>query len=155
MQLHERLMSEYPSLNFIFDPMMPLAKKGFAYENTVYLNPIQDENYLGIVVAEEISHHLTGAGDITKQNTLEEKKQEQRARDMGATLVVTPKELLNCFKEGLITYWECAEFLEIPLETLKRAMNVYRRTNNGKLKYKHYTFYFNANGTVDIIDWLN
>lgn len=155
MQLHERLMSEHPHLRFVFDPMMPLSKKGFVHEDTIYLNPIQDENYLGTVIAEEISHHLTGAGDITKQGSLEEEKQEQRARDMGATLIVTPKELLSCFKAGLVTYWECAEFLEIPIETLQRAVNVYARSNNGKLKYNHYTFYFRANGTIDIVDWLN
>lgn len=134
---------------------MPIHQDGLIIGEVVYLRPGQSSEELVRTVSEEIGHYLTSVGDISDTDNPESRKQERKARDVGATLVVTPKELLNCFKEGLITYWECAEFLEIPLETLKRAMNVYRRTNNGKLKYKHYTFYFNANGTVDIIDWLN
>lgn len=134
---------------------MPVHQDGLIIGETVYLRPGQSSKELVRTVSEEIGHYLTSVGDISDTDNPESRKQERKARDVGATLIVSPQQLLDCYKAGLITYWECAEFLEIPIETLQRAVNVYARSNNGKLKYNHYTFYFRANGTIDIVDWFS
>lgn len=134
---------------------MPVHQDGLIIGETVYLRPGQSSEELVRTVSEEIGHYLTSVGDISDTDNLESRKQERKARDVGATLIVSPQQLLDCYKAGLVTYWECADFLEIPVEILQRAVSVYSRSKNGKLKYNHYTFYFRANGTIDIVDWLN
>ena len=155
MNAAEQLMSSYDYLTYKYEPLMPEHQAGLIIGKTVYLRPGQSSELLAQTVSEEIGHYLTSVGDISDTDSPEHRKQEEKARDVGATLVVTPEHLLECFEAGLATCWECAEYLEVPLETLQRAVSVYAKSNNGKLKYNHYTFYFNADGTINIIDWLN
>ena len=151
----EKLMCSFPELTYTYEPLMPNHQDGLIIDDIVYLRPGQSYEQLTQTVSEEIGHYLTSVGDISDTDKLENRKQEQKARDVGATLIVSPQDLLDCYKAGMVTYWECADFLEVSMEVLERAVNVYSRSCNGKLKYKHYTFYFCANGTIDIVDWLN
>jgi len=154
MQLHEKLMAEYSDLKYVFDPLMPNKQKGWINNETIYLHPEQDSTTLNNTVAEEISHYLTGTGDISRQETLEEKKQENKARNLGATLLVTLQDIVDCYHQQLVTYQECADFLDIPLSTLKRAVSVYANKSDGKIKYSHCTICFRLNGTIEIFDWF-
>ncbi|WP_414842174.1 ImmA/IrrE family metallo-endopeptidase [Enterococcus saccharolyticus] len=154
MQLHEKLMSEYPDLNYVFDPFMPDKQKGWIHNKTIYLHPDQDSTTLNNTVAEEIAHYLTGSGNIANQETKEERKQENEARNLGATLLVTLQDIIDCYHQHLVTYQECAEFLDIPLSTLQRAVSVYASKSGGKIKYSHYTICFRLNGTIEIFDWF-
>lgn len=147
-------MANYPELSYEFDYTMPKKLKGYCDDDVILLNPNQHETELPGTIAEEIGHNLTGIGDITEQDTPEKRKQEQKARDFGVLLVVTPADILECYKSGLITYWECADYLGITVKTLKQAIDTYSKKNDGKLKYNHYTFYFNPSGTVEVIDWF-
>lgn len=151
----EALMASFPDLDYRFNPRMPKKLKGLCHGDIIWLNPNQHETELPGNLAEEIGHHLTGVGKIIDQKTNAERKQEQKARDVGVKLVVTPADILSCYKEGLIYRWECAEFLGITLKTLNQAIEAYAKTNDGKLKYSHYTIYFKPNGTVEIFDWFN
>lgn len=154
MNKSDLLMASYPDLKYQFDKKMPKGLKGHCAGNVIRLNPKQHVKELPGTLGEEIGHYLTGVGDITAQDTPEKRKQEQKARDFGVLLVVTPADILECYKSGLITYWECADYLGITVKTLKQAIDTYSKKNDGKLKYNHYTFYFNPNGTVEVIDWF-
>lgn len=147
-------MASYPELNYEFDKTMPKKLRGYCDGNIILLNPDQHETEVPGTLAEEIAHYLTSVGDITEQKNAVERKQEQQARDLGAVFVVTPSDILSCYKANLTTYWECAEFLGITVNTLKRAVSVYAKKNDGKLKYNHYTFYFEPNGTIKVVDWF-
>lgn len=95
MQLHEELMSAFPELDFVYDPLMPEKQKGFIDDNIVYLNPNQSYYELPGTIGEEIAHHLTTVGDISKQSTLSDRKQERLARNIGAILVVSPYDIIK------------------------------------------------------------
>lgn len=151
----ELLMASYPYLEYQFDEKMPKGLKGHCAGNVIRLNPKQHITELPGTLGEEIGHYVTGIGDITEQDTPEKRKQEQKARDFGATLVVSLEDILDCYKASLVTYWECADYLGITVDTLKQAVSVYARKNDGKLKYSHYTFFFRASGTIEIVDWFN
>ncbi len=87
--------------------------------NVVYLNPQQHPRELTSTVAEEIGHHLTSVGDIIDQDTNEkEKTRTKKARDIGATMVVTPQDLIDCYHERFTYVWECADFLGITKTSL-------------------------------------
>lgn len=151
MQVYEELMTSYPELKYKFDPLMPFHQKGMIYGSTVYLNPNQEYEELNSTVAEEIGHYLTSSGDIIEQDSLEKRKQEQKARDTGATLLVTPGDIIECFESGCISVWECAEHLSITEKTFKAAIKFYARKYDGIKTEDKYTILFNLNGTVSIL----
>ena len=148
-------MAKFPELDYRFNHRMPKSLKGFCKGNIIYLNPKQSSEELSGTLAEEIAHYLTSVGDITLLDTNEKRKQEQKARDLGATMVVSPADYIDCFNQRLSTMWECAEYLGITVETLNEATSVYALWNDGKLNHEDYTIWFRANGTVDVVKWFN
>lgn len=150
MQVYEELMLRFPELRYKFDPLMPCHHKGMIYGSTVYLNPFQDYEDLNSTIAEEIGHFLTSSGDIILQDSLEKRKQEQKARDYGATLLVTPRSIIECFESGCVSVWECAEYLSIPEKTFKTAIKFYARKYDGIKTEDKYIIIFNLNGTVSV-----
>lgn len=150
MQVYEELMLKFPELNYKFDPLMPIHQKGMIHGSIVYLNPQQNYEELNSTVAEEIGHYLTGSGNIIEQDTPEKRKQEQKARDTGATILVTPGDILDCFESGCFSVWECAEHLDITEKTFKAAIKYYARKYDGIKTENKYTILFNLNGTVSV-----
>lgn len=154
MQVYEQLMGIFPELEYKFDPLMPPGQKGMIYKTTVYLNPNQCYEELNSTVAEEIGHHLTGTGNIIKQDTNEKRKQERKARDAGATLLVSPYDIIDCFEAGCISIWECAEYLEVTEATIKDAVSYYARKYEGILTEDKHIIFFRPNGTVSVFKSL-
>lgn len=150
----EALMANYPNLKYKFNDRMPEKLKGLCKGNIIYLNPNQSSEQLVGTLGEEIAHYLTSVGDIITQDTNEKRKQEQKARDLGATLVVSPADYIECFNQRLSTRWECAEYLGITVETLDEATNVYATFNDGKLDYEGHTIFFRPDGIVDVVKWI-
>ncbi|KGJ36221.1 ImmA/IrrE family metallo-endopeptidase [Enterococcus faecalis] len=148
----EELMAQYSDLIYKFEPNMPEKQKGLYINNIVYLNPNQNSNELTCTVAEEIGHHLTTVGDIINQDTNEKRKQEQKAREVGATMVVTPQDLIDCYYECFTYVWECAEFLGVTKQTLECALNAYSKKYPIGLEYNNYKLFFNPNGTISVIE---
>lgn len=151
----EKLMAHFQGINYIFDPSMPDGQKGLYIDNHVYLNPRQTSEELTDTIAEEIAHYLTSSGDITQQDTHEKRKQEQKARDVGATLVVTPQDIIDCHKERFSTVWECADYLGISKESLEHAVKVYARMYGEGLSYKNYRILFRADGTIGVFEFFD
>jgi Zn-dependent peptidase ImmA (M78 family) len=147
----EELMAAYPDLQFIFDENMPEGQRGLYIDNHIYLNPQQSQADLIGTLGEEIGHYLTSAGDITAQDTNEKRKQERKARDVGATIVVTPYDIIACFEEGCKTLLECATYLGVTTRTLKDAVSYYARRFDGIKTDNQYTLFFHLDGTIEVI----
>jgi Domain of unknown function (DUF955). len=150
----ELLMSQFSHLKYIYDNNMPPKLKGFCNDDVIHLNPNQETDELAGTIGEEIGHYLTGVGDIIDQKTVEEKRQEKKARDVGVQLVVTLEDIIDCYKQGLVERWECAEYLGITLKTLNHAISVYAQKKNGKYRYSHYSIKFHDSGIVEVFDWF-
>lgn len=150
----EKLMASFQGINYIFDPSMPDGQKGLYIDKHVYLNPRQTSEELTDTVAEEIAHYLTSSGDLISQDTAEQRKQEQPARDVGATLVVTPEDIIACYKERFSNVWECAEFLGVNKESFEHAVKVYARMYEKGLSYQNYRILFRANGTIGVFEFF-
>lgn len=148
-------MSVTPELDFLFDPLMHSKQKGFLDDNIVYLNPNQSHYELPCTIGEEIAHYLTTVGDITKQKTLAEKKQERQARTLGAAIVVSPYDIIACYENGYKTIAESTNFLQVTVETLKTAIEYYARKFDGINTENNYTLLFQKNGTVAVLKSLN
>lgn len=146
----EKMMSTFSNLDYKFEPLMPDKYKGIIDDDTVYLNPRQTKTQLASTVAEEIGHYLTSAGNILDQDSPETKKQERKARDVGATLVVTPENILRCYENGYETIEGCADFLGITKETFMNAINYYRRKDGAIMTKNKDVIVFNIDNTIKV-----
>lgn len=143
-------MALYPELKYKFEPVMPKVQKGLIIKDVVYLNPDQTSEELTCTVAEEIGHYLTSVGDIVEQNSNEKCKQEQRARDVGALMLITPFNIIDCFDNGCRTIWECADHLSVTEETFRTAVKWYARKYDGVITEDKHTIWFHKNGTMSV-----
>lgn len=146
----EELMSLFSDLSYVYDDKMPKKQGGLNIDNYIYLNPNQTKKELTSTVSEEIGHYLTSAGDITAQDTNEKRKQERKARDVGATLVVTAEDILKCFDNGCETTQDCIEFLGVTYKIFHDAIEYYKRKYGGILTENNDILIFNADGTISI-----
>ncbi|MCS8591632.1 hypothetical protein IGJ53_001047 [Enterococcus sp. DIV1283b] len=151
----EKFMSKFPNLEYKFEKYMPEKQKGLYIDNVIYLNPEQSIQEMASTITEEIGHHLSSVGDIVDQDTNEKRKQEQKARDIGFTLLVTPQDFIDCYNERFTFMWESAEFLGITTEALKNAVRTYSKIYPDGLAYKNYKILFKSNGTVGVFEWFD
>lgn len=150
----EKLMAQFQGIHYIFDPSMPDKLKGLSVDDYVYLNPRQTSEELTNTIAEEIAHYLTSSGNIINQDTNEKRKQEQKARDLGSTLVVSPQDIIDCYKEHFTNVWECADFLGITKQSFEHAVRTYAKMYEEGLSYKNYRIIFRADGTIGVYDFF-
>lgn len=154
MDKFEKLMLDYPELEYKIEPKMPDSQKGLYINNVVYLNPNQTREEITGTLAEEIGHHLTSVGDIIEQSSNEERQQEQRARDYGCKLLITPQDFIDCYHERFTYVWECAEFLGVTTKYLQEAIKSYAKIHENGLTYENYQIIFRHNGTVGVYEWF-
>lgn len=146
----EELMSYFPNLSYIIDKRVPKGQGGMNIDDFVYLSPYQSKTEFTSVLSEELGHYLTTVGDIVDQDTNEKRKQERKARDVGATLVVTPDDLLKCYENGYETIESCADFLGVTKETFTSAINYYRRKDDAVLTENKDVIVFNIDNTIKV-----
>ncbi|WP_368243668.1 MULTISPECIES: ImmA/IrrE family metallo-endopeptidase [Enterococcus] len=151
----EQLMAQYPDLKYKFEPSMPVQQDGLIIGDTIYLRPGQSTAELTATIAEEIAHYLTSVGDISDLSKPECMKQERKARDIGAVMLVSPTDIINCFEFGCTSVWECAEYLQIPEITFKDAIKWYARKWDGIKTENNYTLLFQPDGTVAVLKSFN
>lgn len=146
----EELMSYFPNLSYIIDERVPKGQGGMNIDDFVYLSPCQSKTEFTSVLSEEVGHYLTSAGDITAQDTNEKRKQERKARDVGATLVVTPYDILRCYENGCETIQSCANYLGVTKDTVTNAIDYYRRKDGAIMTESKDVIVFNIDNTVKV-----
>lgn len=150
MQAAESLMARFPYLKYEFDPMMPEGLPGLYNNNVVYLNPNQSSVELHETVAEEIAHHYTTFGNIIDQSDPSNRKQEAKARAVGAEMTVHPSLLIACKLQGFKETWECAEYLNVTPEYLVDALQMYKSRFGLEFEYSGFLFKFGEADSFDI-----
>ncbi len=146
----EELMSMFPEVTYIYDANMPEGLPGLNVENIIYLNPNVPNHELNSTIAEELGHYLTTVGNIVDQKTNEERKQERKARDVGATLIVSPYDIIECFNEGCQTAQQCAAHLEVTEQTFIDAVTYYSQRFDGIVTQDNHIIFFKPNGTLGV-----
>lgn len=150
----EELMAAFPHLEYKFEPLMPAKLKGLYQDEVIYLNPVQTPEELVGTIGEEIGHYLTTVGNIIEQDTNLKRKQERQARDIGASLVVSPTEIINCYENGCKTIDDCVTHLGVTKQVFEDAISYYARRFNGIKTENGYTIFFRENGTVGVLKMI-
>lgn len=78
------------------------------------------------ILAEEIGHHMTSAGDIIDQTDIGNRKQEHKARKWAFETIVPLQDIKRAIAHGHREPWEIAEYLDVDEEFLHEALKYYR-----------------------------
>lgn len=94
------------------------------------------------VLAEEIGHHKTTAGNIIRQETIAEKKQENAARLWAYNRLIGLRGIIDGFSHGCRNRAELAEYLGVTEAFLQSAIDCYKRKYGLYVAVDNYIVYF-------------
>lgn len=94
------------------------------------------------VLAEELGHYFTSAGNILDQTDIVNRKQEYRARLYGYNLQIGLRGIISAHTAGCRNLYEMADYLDITEEYLKEALNCYQSKYGEYVKVDNYMIYF-------------
>lgn len=101
--------------------------KGLYYNQVIALNKnIDTIAEKTCVLAEELGHYYTSAGNILDQKQLQNRKQERRARAWAYQRLVPLDKLIMAHKEGIRTRYELADYLGVTEQYLANALQYYK-----------------------------
>ena len=126
--------------------------KGLYCDGTIALNSKLTNKEQAAVLAEELGHHLTAAGNILDQSVSANRKQELRGRIWAYNRLVGLTGILRAYKVGCRNRYEMAEFLDVPEDTLQEALNYYHARYGVYTQVDNYVIYFEpALGVMELI----
>lgn len=94
------------------------------------------------VLAEELGHYFTSAGDIMDPTDAGSRKQERRARIWAHDVQVGLDGILAADAAGCRSVYEMADFLEVPEDFLIEAIGCYSERYGREICYKGYQILF-------------
>jgi len=100
------------------------------------------------VLAEEIGHHKTTAGNIISQETILEKKQENAARLWAYNRLIGLRGIIDGFSHGCRNRMELAEYLGVTEVFLQNAIDCYKRKYGQYVALDNYIIYFDPSLAV-------
>ena len=122
MTKHEKLMAEYDCL-YIEERKM--INDGLYADGCIWIKEDMTSAKKLAVLAEEIEHYETTAGDILDQTDVRNRKQELTARRWAYEKVLPIEDIINAYNDGCREIWELAEHLDIDEDFLKAALQHY------------------------------
>ena len=109
---------------------------------------IETQKEKACVLAEELGHHYTSAGNILDLEKPENIKQERRARMWAYNEQIGLIGIINAYKRGCRNIHEMAEYLDVTEEFLRDALEAYRSKYGHCVIVDNYIIYFEPYLTV-------
>ncbi|NLZ54543.1 MAG: ImmA/IrrE family metallo-endopeptidase, partial [Thermoanaerobacteraceae bacterium] len=101
--------------------------KGFYYDKVIaisrHIDTTAEET---CILAEELGHYYTSAGNILDQKQLSNRKLERRARAWAYKKLVPLDKLIEAYKAGVRSRFELAEYLQVTEKFLDEALKYYK-----------------------------
>lgn len=102
------------------------------------------------VLAEELGHHYTSAGNILDQTEIENIKQERKARMWAYNKQIGLSGILSAYQYGCRNLHEMAEHLDVTETFLKDALDAYLLKYGKYTVVDNYMIFFEPLGVVDM-----
>lgn len=134
---YEALASKYPYINVLYK-VMPAHLPGLTINNDVYLSEHESNVRKYEVLQEEIAHYETSVGDIVAGDTKDKRKQEKKARSIAMERAVKLDDLIYCYFHHIWTSEEIADYCNVEVKYLYKAIDNYRTKYGPVFKYKKY-----------------
>ncbi|MCR1897804.1 ImmA/IrrE family metallo-endopeptidase [Irregularibacter muris] len=101
--------------------------KGLYADNVIAINKnINTYTEKACVLAEELGHYHTTAGDILDQSKIENRKQELKARRWAVDKLIRIEDFIDAFDAGVQNRAELAEFLGVTENFIETAIDHFK-----------------------------
>lgn len=134
---YEALASKYPHINVLYK-VMPAHLPGLTINNDVYLSEHESNVRKYEVLQEEIAHYETTVGNIVAGDTRDKRKQENKARSIAMERAVKLDDLIYCYFHSIWTPEEIADYCNVEVKYLYKAIDNYRIKHGPVFHYKQY-----------------
>lgn len=134
----------------LIEDKLPIKKlKGLYFDNTIVLNSkINTEAERNCILAEELGHYSTSAGNILGQDKIVNIKQEIKARRWAVDELIKPDDFIKAFNVGIGNRAELAEYLDVTEEFIDFALPHFYSKYGESYDLGNYTVYFNPLGVL-------
>lgn len=128
---------------YTYEKPMPATIKGLYADNVIWINcSIPTSIEKACILAEELGHYHTSAGNILDQTKIENRKQERKARAWAYKKLVPLSSIVQAYKEGISNYYELAEYLDVTEEFLNDALKWYQEKFGLCVPFDEHVIYF-------------
>lgn len=104
------------------------------------------------ILSEEIGHHHTSYGDILDQKSIDNRKQERRARVWAYEKTVPIQSFIYAHNQGIRNRYELADQLGITEEFLEAAIAYYKEKYGLFISSGKYTVCFEPLGVLEFFE---
>lgn len=155
MNPYDNLLNECSILDIeVYEVSM--KNKGLYSDNVIWINkllPTLIEKYC--VLAEEVGHHHTTTGDILDLTSIENRKQELRARSWAYERLIPISKIIEAHKLHIVNRYELADFLNVTEEFLDTALEWYKSKYGLCVSIYNFTVCFEPLGVIEMFEWLD
>lgn len=123
MTKYEELIAEYD--NELLIEERPIRNHGLYADNVVWINKNLNTASKYCILAEEVGHYQTSSGDILDQTTLDNQKQELKARRWAYEKILPIEIIRFALIDGHTEIWDMAEYLNVDETFLRAALKYY------------------------------
>lgn len=153
--LFEKLLNEADRHRVeVFEKGLLPRTKGLYGDNIIWINrflPTIAEK--ACILAEELGHHHTSAGNILDQSDVRHRKQEVRARRWAYEKLVPLNSIVKAHQSDIRNRHELALFLNITEEFLQAAINFYIDKYGLSAHVGKYTVIFEPLGVLELFEF--
>lgn len=156
MQLYDDLLKECDNLDIEVYEKDDMKSKGLYADNVIWISKLLPSIIEKCcVLTEEIGHHHTTAGDVLEQSSVENRKQELRARAWAYERLVPFSKIIQAHKLHIVNRYEFADFLNVTEDFLDAALDWYKSKYGLYICIDNFTIYFEPLGVLEMFDWID
>jgi len=155
MNLYDTLLMECDDLEIEVYEKDDMKSKGLYADYVIWINkwlPSIIEKYC--VLAEEIGHHHTTDGDILDLSSIENRKQELKARAWAYERLIPFSKIINAHNLHIANRYELADFLNVTEDFLEDALDWYKSKYGLFVTIDNFTICFEPLGVIELFDWI-
>ncbi|MFR1698752.1 MAG: ImmA/IrrE family metallo-endopeptidase [Anaerovoracaceae bacterium] len=123
MTKRKELVAEYD--NELLIEERPIKNHGLYADNVVWINKNLNTASKYCILAEEVGHYQTSHGDILDQTSLDNQKQELKARRWAYEKILPIGLIRFALNDGHTEIWDMAEYLDVNENFLREALKYY------------------------------
>lgn len=144
MNTYEKLLIDAENEGVIvIEKYFKSKSKGLCKNNKIGISKtIKTSSEKACILAEELGHYHTTAGNIIDQSKTENRRQELKARKWAVKKLIRVEDFIKAFKSGVSNRAELADFLNVTEEFVEMTIEHFK----GIYGYSHtigeYTIFF-------------
>lgn len=150
--MYEKLVKEIEEEDIkLLEIKMENNLKGLYCDNCIALNTnIATYKEKACVLSEELGHYHTSYGNILDQSCISNRKQERLARVWGYKRLVSIKDFIDAYKEGVSNRYELADYLNVTEQFIDECISYYKEKYGLYYEVDNYVVYFEPLGVFEI-----